>query len=70
MQFVVVLFLSFALLLTALALAREVRIRRALERLLRRLLARFYPQEIARESKTPPDLSATADDDPDHRLQR
>ena len=68
MQFAVVMFLLLSLLLTALALAREVRIRRALERLLRRLLARFHPQETARESRKPPDPSAVTDDDPDRGL--
>ena len=58
MHFAVITFLSFTLLLTALALAREVRLRRALQRLLRALLARFYPPETARETKLPADNDA------------
>ena len=58
MHFAVITFLSFTLLLTALALAREVRLRRALQRLLRALLARFYPSETARETKLPADVDA------------
>jgi hypothetical protein len=42
------------LFLIALALAREIRLRHALQRLVRALLARFHPQEIARESKPKP----------------
>lgn len=68
MQFAVVLFLLLTLLLTAVALAREVRVRRALERLLRMLLARFHPPETARESRKPPDPSAMPDDDTDRGL--
>lgn len=50
------------------ALAREVRLRRALQRLLRALLARFYSQETARESKPKPPLSSDDDNDPAERL--
>jgi hypothetical protein len=55
MHLATVLFLSLTMLLTALALAREVRLRRALQRLVRALLARFHPKESARQSKTRPD---------------
>ena len=63
MQPTVTLCLVLAVLLLALALSREVRLRRALERLLRRVLARFYSnQEPARESKPPNSASAANDD--------
>ena len=49
-------------------LSREVRLRRALERLLRRVLARFYShQESVRESK-PPNSAAAANDNVARRL--
>ncbi|MEX2171777.1 MAG: hypothetical protein WD851_20830 [Pirellulales bacterium] len=67
MLLTITLFLVLTILLLALVLAREVRWRRALEHLLRRILARFYPQETAHESK-PPDPTLAARDDSARRL--
>ena len=63
MNYTTTLFLLLVICLMAIALAREVRLRRALQRLLRALLARFHPQESARESKKPPDRTTVLDDD-------
>jgi hypothetical protein len=62
----VILALSFALLATVLALGREVRLRRALERLLRHLLSHFR----SNSHEAPGTDSGHSRSDRDGRLRR